>query len=419
MTTLYFVFHHEDDDICNQEAGLKVKVSKYQDIRQNHLVVGSCSAVDTILRWMRYGMAINKQESKPGDFLWREGRTILEYQGKPLQISDLATLGTTVVSRAKDLLIQKLCFNWNPMETKEFETLKDIEVSIATGYSFLMEPANTKNLVHTPEKLLTMALSSTTPPWKVSGRYNLPAIRIWTKDHDRFLEYLLVLVYLLSGQPPRGEELITTRYQNTATLKRNIFISGQDMILALTYHKGQSQSGFSKYIARFFPQVLKRLMLGYLYFVRPFAVWCQSTLSEEVTAQSPLIWSSNREGTKPWDADRLSKALNRLSEEIIGYQLGLQNYRQISIKIDQDILRTPSDICLSGHHQDNSDGEDDIHDLQAGHTSHVAQRHYGVDIDGIKEVDRGLWSRYREVSMKWHRFMGVAGIDQVAKVGDN
>lgn len=186
------------------------------------------------------------------------------------------------------------------------------------------------------------------------------------------------------------------------------------MVLALTYHKGQTRSGFQKHIARFFPPVLKKLMLGYLYFVRPFAVWCQHALKEEqLTAQSPLIWSEDESGTKSWNAGRLTKALSRLSEEIIGYPLGLQNYRQISIKIDQDILRTPADIADISLEDDDEDkngyleDNDDIHDLQAGHSSNVAQRHYGVDAQGMKEINPGLWSRYRGVSVKWHHFMGV------------
>ena len=166
--------------------------------------------------------------------------------------------------------------------------LKNTEISIASDYSFLTEPEYNEHIKQSPENLLTLVLSLITSPQKTSDDYNHTAIYMQLENHNQFLEYLLVLVYLVSGQPPRGEELVATRYRNTVTLKRNIFMFGKDMVFALTYHKSPVEIQISETYSTLFSFGSQEVDAGISIFCTPFCCMVSGNFEGAVNSSIAL-----------------------------------------------------------------------------------------------------------------------------------
>ena len=85
------------------------------------------------------------------------------------------------------------------------------------------------------------------------------------------MEYLLLLVHLTLGQPARGTEILSIRFQNTVHgHHRNIFVDSGMISTVTSYHKGYSVTGSTKIIHRFLPKEVGELLVYYLWLVQPF-----------------------------------------------------------------------------------------------------------------------------------------------------
>jgi hypothetical protein len=110
---------------------------------------------------------------------------------------------------------------------------------------------------------------------------------------ERFLEGLLFLVHLSSGQPARAPELLTMRFRNTADGGvRNIFMDRGLVMTVTGYHKGYSRSEELKIVHRFLPREVGSLMVYYLWLVLPF--W------EGIQAN---VWGRQSFGTRVWGGE--------------------------------------------------------------------------------------------------------------------
>ena len=127
------------------------------------------------------------------------------------------------------------------------------------------------------------------------------------------------------------------------------------MAVVTRHHNCQSRTRREMEIPRFLPTCLRNQILGYLYFVRPFVVMLQRASEMEVSAQEALIWGDSDNGATSWNGNKLCMLLSRYSEKIIGFKFTLRNYRQIAIKIDQDVIRSPRHL----RSEDDFAGEDD------------------------------------------------------------
>jgi hypothetical protein len=180
--------------------------------------------------------------------------------------------------------------------------------------------------------------------------------------------------------------------------------------MVLRYHKGQAKSGMEKIIPRFLPAQVGKLVLCYLYFIRPFIVMIQRILRVDPCGMSSLMWAKDSIGKKSWDAARLRILMQRHTERYMGVELHIQAWRQIAVAMDRDLLRTPRDLIDLAHCDDE---EKDVslmeqdHNGQAGHSTKVANQHYGLKIGDINGLDQSILVRYRAVAHKWHLLMGM------------
>jgi hypothetical protein len=101
--------------------------------------------------------------------------------------------------------------------------------------------------------------------------WRLRAIEQYFRQVDEFLERLLLLAHMTSGQPPRGTELTSLQYYNAAhSRRRNIFIENGLVTFVTFCYKGYSITNSIKMIHRYLTQEPSELLVYYLWLVLPF-----------------------------------------------------------------------------------------------------------------------------------------------------
>ncbi|OBS16245.1 hypothetical protein FPOA_13049 [Fusarium poae] len=124
-----------------------------------------------------------------------------------------------------------------------------------------------------------------------------------------------------------------------------------------------------------------------------------------------------------WGNDRARRAMQRYSNMFSGKQINISMWRHMAIAISNRYLNKAfGEIDAGGGGDDDDDGGEDslvdsIHDLQAGHGSHIAGLIY-ARLFGQGDLSRmNRRDGFRKVSMQWHRFFGFGAEDRVEQLG--
>lgn len=98
-----------------------------------------------------------------------------------------------------------------------------------------------------------------------------PAVCNYMAKVESFVERLLLLVHLTSGQPAQGTEILSLRHMNSFySHHRSVFIKNGMVSTVTSYHKGYSVTGLTKIIHRYLPKEIGELLVYYLWLVLPF-----------------------------------------------------------------------------------------------------------------------------------------------------
>jgi hypothetical protein len=124
------------------------------------------------------------------------------------------------------------------------------------------------------------------------GKWNVKQVRRYLRCVDRFLTLLLVCVHMTSGQPGRGSEVTTMRFQNGQLQDRNIFVVDGQVMTVARYYKSQSQWDKLKVVPRFLPPQLGQVMVVYLAYLRPFREYL--TVNVLGGGFSDYVWADER-----------------------------------------------------------------------------------------------------------------------------
>jgi hypothetical protein len=82
---------------------------------------------------------------------------------------------------------------------------------------------------------------------------------------------LAVLVHITGGGPPRGTELVSIKYKNSANSdSRGIFIKDGAVVFVTKYHKNIGQTGKGKVIHQYVLREVGELVVYYLWFASLF-----------------------------------------------------------------------------------------------------------------------------------------------------
>lgn len=90
---------------------------------------------------------------------------------------------------------------------------------------------------------------------------------IYLHANQRFLRLLAVLIYWISGLPPRRKELMGVSWCNQEFL-RNFYLYYGSVVMITSYHKSQWKIG-TRPIARVLASAVGELLVRYLIYIPP------------------------------------------------------------------------------------------------------------------------------------------------------
>ncbi|KAF4534198.1 DNA helicase ATP-dependent RecQ type [Lasiodiplodia theobromae] len=168
-------------------------------------------------------------------------------------------------------------------------------------------------------------------------RWMKPAVSQYLIKVDYFLERLLLLVHLTSGQPARGTELVSLQHSNTRQgHHRSIVIENGLLGTVTSYHKGYNVTGSTKIIHRYLPREVSELLVYYLWLILPFWQKLETLAFKRLENSSSFLWPKGAGG---WDSSKLGAVLAREISAYLGVKLNVMTYRHIAIANSRQHLR--------------------------------------------------------------------------------
>ena len=384
------------------------------EMRARFLIHGTRSPFSWASRLRVYGKKIRDSTTSLGYISWADDGTAVSYKDiSRLRMDDFRRLVHHQVGKAQRLLEDLLLKH--PEETRDdigvefrMHRVFDNASENAKGWSFLRHERNLASTLPDRENwLLERVLShdwlqdeffvphSTTS----SPTWNQSAVKAYKAQVDTFLETLLLLVHMTSGQPARGTELLSLRYTNTVNgHHRNIFVDNGMVSTVTTYHKGYNITGSTKIIHRYLPKEVGELLIYYLWIIRPFSHKIDLLALHKRDQPSPFIWAGTKAG-ETWDSSRLSRVLRREFSAVLGLSMNIPIYRHLAIAISRKHLK-------SGGFKRDYGLEDTKYDSQASHSSWTAGSIYARGLEEAAGHVEGRKAEYKKLSQEWHQYLG-------------
>lgn len=277
-------------------------------------------------------------------------------------------------------------------------SIRDDPRNVTPGWSFLQDQRNADTLPPGDTWLLQRVIGSDRLRDRScaldGGRkilWDLKQFQLYRTQVDRFLEMLLLLVHLITGQPAQGAEITGLHHANT-TFHRNVFVEDGLIAIVASYHKGNTCTGTTKIINRYLPREISELVVYYLWLILPFVQKMTLLVAEQEdpevsasdirrfnplmggqfrpvakkTALSFLLWPT---GKGVLSSYRLTKVLKRETSKICQNPLTLATYRHVAIAISCRHL-------TQGGFKRDYDVEESVLDGKTAHTSWTAGRLY-------------------------------------------
>lgn len=253
---------------CNHPA------QALEEMQERFMVYGTRSPMNWIQKLRTYGKRITDTTTGLGHIVWSEDAEELSYKGLELSIMGLKAFVVQQV-RIAEAQLHSLLYVCPEEESRivipafDLHSLKDNQAVSTPGWSFLRDSRNTA--LQGYERWLLNRITGTDRLRKnffvevESARWRRLAAERYLKQVGAFLECLLLIAHIVSGQPVRGSELVSLQYCNTInSLRRNVFLENGLVSFVTFYHKGYSVEGCAKIIHRYLPEDMSRLVVYYL-----------------------------------------------------------------------------------------------------------------------------------------------------------
>jgi superfamily II DNA helicase RecQ len=390
---------------------------------------------------------------------WEAGDSAVVYKDLRLPMRAIGDLVRHELSIATDLFARELCLGLGGDDAPAYRLrdLADNWDSRAPGGSFVTDVRNEALLAPGGSWLFDQmrargAVAERMMRLGADGRWHVDAAaaRRYEDAVQRFLESLLVLVHIASGQPARRTELLGLRWCNRQADVRSLFLHDGHAVFILAYHKSMNLTNASRYPVRALLPAVAALAVRYLVLVIPFRRWLARSvagggggdvrrLQAEAGWISEYLWA---DGGIVWSPDRLTRVLASRSRLAIGIELTVQGWRQIAVGIAlrkltgagarQALRQRLNDGAWAegegvqdrdggdGGDDDDGDGEDgelpDALHWQASHAPATGNRAYGGTVNfrgGL--TDAGL-REFIDGSRLWHAWLGRLLVDKANEV---
>ncbi|GAB7336620.1 hypothetical protein MBLNU13_g10315t1 [Cladosporium sp. NU13] len=280
-----------------------------EEMRERFMTIDCRTPFSWTIQLRSFGKKIRDSTTSIGYIQWSEDEKTLFYKDLELRISDFQAFVRAQVVVAQRLLEEIIMLH--PEENREdvvpplhLHTVRDNPTVTDNSWNFLQDNRNKASLPDRSTWMLRRVLDnewlrdefvSTDTYSKVEWKPK--ALQGYRRQVDCFLEHLLLLVHLTSGQPARGTEIISLRHVNTIH-HRNLFVEDGLVAIVTSYHKGYTCTGSTKIIHRYLPREVGELLVYYLWLILPFAKQV-AQLAPGVTKKIPdsFLWSQGEHTT--------------------------------------------------------------------------------------------------------------------------
>ena len=194
--------------------------------------------MSTMINLLAYSKRIAMNTANFASTPWSRDMSILRLHGRPVVIGRFKAMVSGVLKQAADMLWEQLMYVSDYAErfTTPLESVQDDVTFTSRGYSFLFRLGN--ELGAGFEWIVQRLVKSQVgQKMRADGRSHHRQVRRYLRKIDRFLELLLFLAHTTGGQPARGTEITTARYQNGFLQDRNIFVMDGQVVFVSRYHK--------------------------------------------------------------------------------------------------------------------------------------------------------------------------------------
>jgi hypothetical protein len=251
---------------------------------------GKPTPMDSILRLRAFGFKIRFTTNAEGVIDW-VGDTLL-YGNIQFSMPQLRSMIHGMIASARQHILKKLLLlqvdsegsivkNTTLCPVIDWKKLVDNAAERQVGWSFIEDPRNKnatsvedpKNwlaqLIETDEVIKNQFIDVEATRAALAGDGGV----VWRKDRVQAYgeamkearQELAPLTHMTGGGPPRGSELVTVKYKNSANGdNRGINIEDRAVVVTIKYHKNIGQTGKGKVIHRYLPREVGELMIYYL-----------------------------------------------------------------------------------------------------------------------------------------------------------
>nr|POE59393.1 hypothetical protein CFP56_24662 [Quercus suber] len=274
------------------------------------------------------GFKIGRATVNQAQVHWHADEQTIVYQDVQLHMSQLRALVAHELQAAQAILQQYLCFGMKHIPHFPLSQLVDNWDAAAPGQSFLTDTRNSSHLAEgqtwlidqlqlQPDLLKLMGNLTKGSTASQTWQLNPMAVAAYQKAQQHFLEHLMVLLHVASGQPARRPEFLGLRWCNRQADKRNLFIHDGYLLFILNYHKSLNMTNSSRFPVRFI-------------LPEPFWTWL-ATETGQSQGVSEYLWHN---GTAIWTEDKITQVMLAHSTQAIGVKLNIQAWRQSTLSGD-------------------------------------------------------------------------------------
>lgn len=388
-----------------------------EEMRARFLMYGVRYPFSWITRLRTYGKKIQNTSTSLGFLIWSDDHQALHYRDLQLTMDSLTKFIRTQVELAQYELERLFLLDEDESRAEKIpelllHQLTDDPVNNQRGWNFLRHQKNRQLLPITGERWMLDRILTTESLRKdfikvqpaiwherdPSIKWNTKLLEAYLVWVDEFLQRILLLIHMTSGQPARATELVSIRHCNTPEGRhRNIFIEHGLVCIVTSYHKSQSTTRSIKIIHRYLPQVVSELVVYYLWLIQPFTEQADMFARQsDRRTRSAFFWPKMREH---WDAARLGVVMRSQGEAYLQTKLNVLTWRHAAIGISRVHLK------CGGFRRDYGPDDPTV-DEQAAHGSWVAGTVYARGLKEAPGVIEAKRIRFREISLEWHKFLG-------------
>jgi hypothetical protein len=223
-----------------------------------------------------------------------------------------------------------------------------------------------------------------------------------------FLKSLQAALYFTGGQPPRGDnDLWGLQFRNTSTRGRNLFYYDGSVIYVSYVNKTAWKYGCDGGSPHLYPwENPSKLLLKYLVYIRPLEILLaeenpNSVVEGSLARMASYVFQnfSQQLGTSHFSSEMKVKTQRLLDLPHEG--ITTRDIRQSQVFIGRRYILPAM--------RDPDNGYAAILDIQAGHSSMIADSMYGVEVRTAPfSVDSNKYMRFKVLCYSHHQFFEIA-----------